>query len=176
MISYFDSTGVQLLKDGNGYVEWKSGDWLEKGKYVAGFKDSIWTGENLKSGTRYKEVYTDKKMLSGTTFKGGKTYTYSEGEGMPIYPGGLKEFYKFVGKTYRYPLAAVKRGTTGRVLLSFVVEKDGSITDIKIIKDIGFGTGREAARVMRNSPNWIPGTQRGLPVRVQYTLPIVLAL
>jgi protein TonB len=60
--------------------------------------------------------------------------------------------------------------------MTFVVEKDGSVTDIKIIRDLGYGTGKEAKRVLENSPKWKPGIQNGRPVRVQYNLPISIVL
>lgn len=76
---------------------------------------------------------------------------------------------KFVGKNYRVP---DEEGLKGNVFVTFVVEKDGSLTDIKVLRDIGYGTGKEAIRVLKSSPKWIPGEQNGKKVRVQYSLPI----
>ena len=95
---------------------------------------------------------------------------------MPDYPGGIQAFYQYVGRHYRYPVEAVKNRASGRVVLNFVVEKDGSLTDIKVLRDIGFGTAHEAVRILKSSPEWIPGKQHGIPVRVQYTLPLNLQL
>ena len=87
----------------------------------------------------------------------------------PQYPGGLQEFYKFIGKKYRVPNV---KGLTGKVFISFVIEKDGSVTDLKVISDIGYGTGEEAVRVLKKCKKWIPAEQNGKKVRVEFTLPI----
>jgi protein TonB len=87
----------------------------------------------------------------------------------PDFPGGMEKFYKFVGKNYQVP---EEEGLKGKVFVSFVVEKDGSLTDIKVIRDIGYGTGKEAIRVLRSCPKWNPGEQNGKKVRVLYSLPI----
>lgn len=93
-------------------------------------------------------------------------------ETKPDFKGGIKEFYNYIGKNFRVPNV---NKLSGKVIVSFVVEKDGSLTDIKVIRDIGYGTGEEAIRVLKNSPTWIPGYQSGKPVRVMYTLPIVIS-
>lgn len=90
-------------------------------------------------------------------------------EKRPDFPGGLQEFYKYISKSFRVPDV---KGLQGKVFVTFVVEKDGSITNIKVIKDIGHGTQEEAIRVMANSPKWIPAEQSGKKVRVLYSLPI----
>jgi len=87
----------------------------------------------------------------------------------PDFPGGIEKFYKFVAKNYEIP---EEEGLKGKVFVSFVVEKDGSLTDIKVIRDIGYGTGKEAIRVLKACPRWTPGEQNGKKVRVLYSLPI----
>lgn len=87
----------------------------------------------------------------------------------PEFPGGIEKFYKYVGNNYRLP---DEGGLKGKVYVTFVVEKDGSLTDIKVLRDIGYGTGKEAIRVLNKCPKWNPGIQNGKPVRVLYSLPI----
>jgi protein TonB len=87
----------------------------------------------------------------------------------PEFPGGIDKFYKYVGNNYQTP---EEEGLKGKVYVSFVVEKDGSLTDIKSVRDIGYGTGAEAVRVLKKCPRWTPGVQNGKPVRCTYTLPI----
>jgi protein TonB len=89
----------------------------------------------------------------------------------PDFPGGMAKFYKFVGNNYRTP---EEEGLAGKVYVTFVVEKDGSLTDIKVVRDIGFGTGKEAIRVLKSCPKWTPGEQNGKKVRVLYSLPITI--
>lgn len=87
----------------------------------------------------------------------------------PDFPGGMQKFYDFIGKNYQTP---EEEGLKGKVYVSFVVEKDGSLTDIKVLRDIGYGTGKEAERVLRKCPKWTPGEQNGKKVRCTYSLPI----
>ncbi|MBG6112080.1 protein TonB [Flavobacterium sp. CG_9.10] len=88
----------------------------------------------------------------------------------PDFPGGIDKFYKFVGSNFQPP----EEGNGGKVYVTFVVEKDGSLTDIKVIRDIGYGTGKEAIRVLKKCPRWSPGEQNGKKVRVLYSLPITI--
>ena len=97
-------------------------------------------------------------------------------EVLPGYPGGMDAFYKYLGKAIRYPAIARENNITGRVILSFVVEKDGTLTDIKVLRGIGGGCDEEAVRVLKSSPAWKPGIQNGRPVRVNYTVPISFQL
>ncbi len=97
-------------------------------------------------------------------------------EETPSPQGGLQAFYQYLGKNLKYPSQARRMGIEGRVFLSFVVEKDGSLTDIKVMKGIGAGCDEESIRVMANAPKWNPGKQRGEPVRVRYSFPIVFKL
>lgn len=92
-------------------------------------------------------------------------------EQKPEFPGGMQKFYDFVGKNYQTP---EEEGLNGKVYVTFVVEKDGSLTDIKVQRDIGYGTGKEAIRVLNKCPKWIPGEQNGKKVRVLYSLPITI--
>ena len=94
----------------------------------------------------------------------------------PEPPGGMKKFYEFVGKNYRYPAMAREQGVSGKVIMQFVVERDGSLTDIKVLRDLGLGTGEEAVRLLKSVPKWKPGIQNGRAVRVAYTLPLSLNL
>ena len=87
----------------------------------------------------------------------------------PEFSDGMNEFYSYVARNYWVPNM---KDLSGTVYISFIVEKDGSINEIKVIRDIGFGTGEEAIRVMQKCKKWIPGTQNGKNVRVLYSLPI----
>lgn len=97
-------------------------------------------------------------------------------EKMPTYPGGLKALYKFVGKKIKYPSKARRMGVEGKVFLNFTIDKDGSITSIKVLRGIGSGCDKEAIRVLSNMPKWNPGKQRGKPAKVSMTLPITFKL
>lgn len=97
-------------------------------------------------------------------------------ENMPEFKGGLKAMYAFINSIIEYPRLAKEIGISGRVFLSFVVERDGSITDVQITRGIGGGCDEEAVRVIKAMPNWNPGKQRENPVRVQYQMAIKFSL
>ena len=97
-------------------------------------------------------------------------------EQQPEYLGGLDALRAFLGKNLNYPRAAASSGVSGRVYVSFVVNTDGSLTDIQVLKGIGFGCDEEAVRVMQKMPHWRPGKQSGRAVRVKYNLPISFTL
>jgi len=94
----------------------------------------------------------------------------------PEYPGGEAAFGKFLQKNMRYPPMAKENGIQGKAYLQFIVERDGSLTDISVVREPGSGLGDEAMRVLKMSPHWKPGIQNGKPVRVQYTVPINFTL
>jgi len=126
-------------------------------------------GKTQKEGSLME---TDKmKEISLTE---NRDTTFAKPETPPSPKGGMMEFYRYIGQNYKYPKAAVDAKVEGRVLISFVVERDGSLTEIKILKDLGYGTGEEAVRMLKGSPKWNPGIRKGEPVRVQFTLPIQL--
>ncbi|WP_167346240.1 energy transducer TonB [Pedobacter ginsenosidimutans] len=90
----------------------------------------------------------------------------------PEFNGGAKAWSKYMERNLRYPSRAQEEGAAGKVFVSFVVEKDGSITDVSVIKGIGFGCDEEAIKVIKKSPLWKPGKNKGVPVRVRYNMAI----
>ncbi len=97
-------------------------------------------------------------------------------ETQPSFEGGIEAFYRYVGKNMNYPGKAKRAGIEGKVFVSFVIDKDGSITDVKVLKGIGAGCDEEAIKVLQNAPKWNPGKQRGKAVKVRMQLPIIFAL
>lgn len=97
-------------------------------------------------------------------------------ESMPSFPGGYEEMMKYLRDNIRYPNLAKESGIQGRVFVAFVVETDGSVTDVQILRGIGGGCDEEAIRVVDNMPRWEPGKQRNITVRVRFNLPIKFTL
>ena len=95
---------------------------------------------------------------------------------MPEFPGGLPALYTYLRQNVNYPTYAKEIGIQGTVYLSFVVEKDGSISNVEILRTVGGGCDEEAIRVVKSMPHWSPGKQMGRPVRVIFNLPIKFAL
>jgi len=103
-------------------------------------------------------------------------YSFVSMENPPAFPGGIEKFYKFLSDNIKYPPMAAENNIQGNVFVSFTVEKDGSLTDIKIDRKLGHGTDEEAVRVLKLSKRWNPGMQNGKPVRVKYNIPIKFSL
>jgi periplasmic protein TonB len=97
-------------------------------------------------------------------------------EDQPSFPGGEEARIRFLQENLRYPQMAREAGIQGTVFVTFVVERDGSVTDVRVLRGIGGGCDEEAVRVVRNMPRWQPGRQRGQPVRVQFNMPIRFVL
>ena len=97
-------------------------------------------------------------------------FTIVEESAAPV--GGITSFYQYLVDNMRYPAQARRLGVEGKVALSFVVDKNGAISDVKVLKGIGSGCDEEAVRVMKNAPNWSPGKQRGKPVKQRCIIPL----
>ena len=97
-------------------------------------------------------------------------------EVMPVYPGGMEGLIKYLSENISYPKDAKEQKISGRVLITFVIEKDGSVTEVTTVKSVFPSLDEEAVRVVKGMPNWKPGMQKGKAVRVKYTLPISFSL
>ena len=97
-------------------------------------------------------------------------------EQMPMYPGGDAALMQYLSSNIHYPAVAAENGVQGRVVVGFVVERDGSITDVNVMRSVDPSLDREAVRVVKNMPRWTPGKQNGSAVRVKYQVPVTFRL
>ena len=132
--------------------------------------------KNLSTITIMGYAKTATAVSSADKNSDNAVYSFVSMETPPSYPGGIAKFYQFLGANIKYPKLAAQNNIKGHVFVSFTVEKDGSLTDIKIDRKLGYGTDEEAVRVLSLSPKWNPGTQKGVAVRVKYNIPIKFAL
>ncbi len=95
---------------------------------------------------------------------------------VPVFPGGQAALMKFINENLRYPAAAIENGIQGRVVVQFVVKKDGSVDDVTVLHGVDSALDEEAVRVCKTLPKFIPGKQNGQPVNVWFTLPIIFNL
>lgn len=171
-----DSTGNILTANGNGkWVEFDDDfkNVIADGPIAHGDKDSTWYVRN--NGFVIKqEHYKAGRLISSTDNTG--TTVYSGVDGMPEFPGGMEAFFHFLAKNIRYPAVARENGTEGKVIISFIVEPDGTLTDVHVSRGIGDGCDEESRRVIALSSPWKPGIKDGQPVRVAYSVPISFAL
>ena len=101
---------------------------------------------------------------------------YDVVEEMPQFPGGPSALFEYLSNNLQYPVVAEENGVQGRVIVTFIVEKDGSISNAKVVKAVDPSLDKEAIRLVESMPNWIPGKQNGEPVRVKYTVPVTFRL
>ena len=151
--------------------EMKSQDEIMNSKVAVGFANVIGNDE---SG----EVLKAKEMIINEPVKPKEeeNKVFDVVEQMPSFPGGMAALMAYLQKSIKYPPVAEENGIQGRVVCSFVVERDGSVTDIKVAKSVDPSLDKEAVRVVSAMPRWIPGKQNGQSVRVKYTLPVTFRL
>ncbi len=119
-----------------------------------------------------KEVVISAPVTSAPIQEEEDQVVFQVVEKMPAFPGGDAALFKFLGDNVKYPVIAQENGVQGRVICQFVVNKDGSIVDVEVVRSVDPSLDKEAIRVIKSMPKWSPGQQRGKPVRVKYTLPV----
>lgn len=172
IIQFWNSKNIQNVIDGNGDYEEIREEFFAKGKINNGFKDGPWEGYDKKIGFTFKENYKDQKLISGVSIDSNKVeHLYTAIEILPAPSKGINDFYNHVGKNFRVPNI---RGLKGIIYVKFIIETNGTAQEIKVQKDIGYGTGEEAIRAVSSYKDWKPGEQRGIKVRCGYSLPITI--
>ncbi len=141
--------------------------------------------KGMKGGSITTEGKWGTKDVAGSATGSTKGVEDGTGEGDRIFESveinpspkdGMDAFRKWIADNYQYPAGAIDAGVKGTVTVSFVVERNGELTDIKVLKDLSYGTGQAAISLLKRAKKWNPGIQNGRPVRVAYTLPIRLDL
>ena len=151
--------------------EMKSQDEIMNSKVAVGFANVIGNDEN-------GEVLKAKEALVTEPVKPKEeeNKVFDVVEQMPSFPGGMNALMDYLRKAIKYPPVAEENGIQGRVVCTFVVERDGSVTDVRVAKSVDPSLDKEAVRVVSAMPKWIPGKQNGQSVRVKYTLPVTFRL
>ena len=181
-----DSTGKILVKGGEGhYIKYDSDfkNVWEEGAVSGGLEVGEWHGRfskgvgGLKDTVKYVCTYNGGLVKNGISYDSrGHKYPFPYAWEEPKFKGGLEALYKYLSGNIHYPVDAKKNNIQGKVFLSFVVDNDGSITNVRVVRGIGSGCDEEALRVIKSSPKWVPGKIYGIPVRVQYAVPISFSL
>ena len=120
--------------------------------------------------------HVEEKIAEPEPVKEEETKVFDVVEQMPSFPGGPSALMQYLNSNIKYPVVAEENGVQGRVVCTFVVEKDGSITDVRVVKSVDPSLDKEAMRVVKSMPKWIPGKQNGSAVRVKYTVPVTFRL
>ena len=151
--------------------ELKSQDELNKTNTAIGAFDVKGNDEAAGEVLKAKEVIAQPEPP-----KEEETKVFDVVEQMPSFPGGPSALFEYLSKNIKYPVVAEENGIQGRVIVTFVVERDGSITDVRVVKSVDPSLDKEAQRVVKSMPRWIPGKQNGSAVRVKYTVPVTFRL
>lgn len=172
---FWNSKNKQMVKNGNGIYE-EEGRYSTKGKIKNGFKDGEWNIYDKENNRQYIDLYGEGKFISGKTIdSSGKETKYNVLESRPIPQKGINDFYQFLGSHFTKTKEAEINKIAGRLVIQFVVERDGKLVEPKVLKSLGYGLDEEAIRVITSYENWIPGQQRGVPVRVLYSIPLTIS-
>lgn len=175
LLKFWNKENQLTVIDGNGECDDFDEDYQEKGKVKNGLKEGVWEGNDLKNKISYTETYTKGNLVSGiSTDKNDIKYSYSKLFEKPTPVAGIDEFYKYIGQNFKTPEQAYLNKVTGKIYITFIVDETGKITKPIIIKDLGYGTGEEAVRVLNAAGNWIPGKFRGIKRPAMYALPFTM--
>jgi TonB family protein len=175
--SNYDSLGKALVENGTGHFIKYDKDFkyvAEEGDLKNGLKEGEWKFKE--DSVTAVELYQGDKFISGTSTLNGDVKTYTAPAAPPTFKGGSENFLRYLAVSVHYPPSEREKNVQGRVVVSFIVEKDGSLSKVKAIQSVSPDMDAEAIRVVKNSPKWIPGTQFGRPVRASFTIPINFSL
>lgn len=173
-----DAEAMRTISTFPMYKSISDGNYSIKIKYILSDTNTPKINENIANPKGYTALSDIMVVAYGGSEPENedKVYDFVSIEKQPSFPGGMQNFYEYLKKAVRYPAEAQKNNIQGKVFLSFVVEKDGSLTDIKVERKLGGGTDEEAVRVLKESPKWTPGMQNSKAVRVKYNIPISFTL
>ena len=181
VLNYWDSLGHPIIVNGNGTCECvlsakEEEPFIERGEVKNSMKVGGWKGVG-KDGKAFEEQYKKGELIRGTMKDSdGTVYNYNEVSKQAEFVGGFAALAQYLGSTLKYPANARRMGIQGTVFVAFVVEKDGSLSHVRVIKSIGEECDKEALRVVKGSKNWNPALMRGKKVKMRFVLPIKFKL
>lgn len=170
--NFWNPQKEQTVTNGNGLFEETEDNFYEKGEVKNGKKQGAWEGKNTKQKYSFIENYEDGNLISGiSTDESNNKYTYKKLFEKPVPAKGISDFYKYIARNFQNPKI---EGLSGKIYISFVIDKNGFPTKLKILKDIGYNTGEEAIKTIVAYGKWIPGKNKGIISDVLYSIPITI--
>jgi len=172
--NYWNDQKEQKIISGNGNFEYKDKFSEESGRVKNGLRDGIWKGKDIKSKAAFTENYENGKLVSGiTTDSLNIEHPYTVLSKAPEPKKGIQSFYSYVGKSMYIPIEA-RNKVYGKIYMTFIVDKDGTLIEPKILKGLGYGLDENAIKTIKNAKKWNPGIKRGIPARSRCSLPITI--
>jgi TonB family protein len=175
-----DSTGKVLAENGTGhYIEYDKDfkSIFAEGEIVNGVENGEWRG-TVGDSIKYVSIYENGNLKEGTSFDShGKKYTYAQATIQePEFKGGMPGFYSFLARNIRYPKYAKESNKQGIVYVTFIVNNNGELSNLKIVRGLGYGLDEEVLRVLSSSPPWKPAVIFGIPEKMFFTMPVSFSL
>ncbi|MEC5165726.1 antitoxin component YwqK of YwqJK toxin-antitoxin module [Flavobacterium sp. PL11] len=173
IIQYWDQNNNQTVINGNGTYKLEEDHNKLFGKIKNGLRDSIWTGIN--KNYKYFETYKKGELLHGTTIDStNNSFNYTSIYTTPMPTKGMSHFTNYLNSKIKVTENAKLHKISGTIIIQFFIEKNGVISNIKILKSLGFGINEEAIKVLASYPNWIPAKTRGVPYGTTIQIPITI--
>lgn len=172
MISQFwNPQGLQTVTDGKGHYSERDGNLWEEGEIDNEVRVGKWTGKNFRYGLSFEEMYDAKGIfVSGhSSDTSGNRYEYDEIDERTSYGASMQDFYRYIQKNFRTPS---DQSQTGRLIVTFTVDPDGEVKDIKIVRSMGRKADAEAERILSRMGRWNPARHRGIAIKTTFSLPI----
>ena len=175
MIVCDDTNTIYFMGEYTKGMVQENGEWMVKESTLSDEKED--TEENLREWDNAEcEVLKAKEVIATESIRPNPKKVYDVVEQMPSFPGGMKAMMEYLDKNIKYPVSAQKNLIEGRVILQFIVDEKGNLSDVKVARSVEPSLDAEAVRVVKAMPRWNPGTQQGKAVKVRYTLPVTFRL
>lgn len=176
----YDSTGVKLVENGNGHYPIFDADYnqiLEDGNVKNGKRNGTWKGFSNQGKILFTEEWADGKFVKGVrTDDKSDTIKYTVKEALPTYEGGDEGFGRYLAQTLRYPKIARDQNLQGTLIASFVIDRTGNVSAIRILKSLSNETEAEVIRTFKAAKKWKPGIQNGATVSMEATVAVTFML
>lgn len=175
VLTFYDSSGVQTVINGSGHAkEFLNDDkTIEEGNYLNGVREGTWRGSDIARSSSYEETYKNGVFVSGIrTLSDGRIIIYKQLMEQAQPKDGFEKFYEYISKNLRSPNEARENGIQGKVIVQFVIDDEGTLKKLSVLRSLHPKLDKEVLRVVQNLPPWQPGRLRGFPVESSFILPV----
>ena len=175
IVQFWNKDNIQKVINGNGDYYEDDDNKLLKGQVINGFREGIWIENDKKNKFSSTETYSKGKFISGVSkTEDGQEYNYSVFFEKPKPKSGMEDLYTYIKRNFRISKEAKINRVSGKIYLTFIVDKNSQATNIRVLRGLGYDLDEEAIRVVKDYDKWIPGKRKGIPVPVALSLPITI--
>jgi TonB family protein len=175
--NYWSKDRTQMVLDGNGNYEINDEDSFEKGVIKNGLRQGEWQGREKVLKIDFTEFYHKGELIRGKSIdENKKEIDYKQLNENPVPTKGINHFYTYMSSRLRVPQEAMLKRISGKIYITFYVEKEGFINDARVVKALGYGLDEEALRTLYSYGSWIPGKKRGVLSRFYFSIPLTVVV